>query len=172
VLYPGEVKAPNHTSHEPSLGIFLGGSIEMGSAVDWQSEVVSMIKHKTLFLDFMKLAIYNPRRDDWDSSWTQDPAYGTQFNEQVAWELDHLNKSNIIIFNFEAGTISPITLLELGLHLGTEATKFVVCPTDYHRYGNVKLTAALEGKNVKFYEKRDETFYKDLLLEVQRKLIV
>jgi len=39
--------------------VFLAGSIEMGKAEDWQSEM-------TKFFNELDWGVFNPRRDDWD----------------------------------------------------------------------------------------------------------
>src|SRR5690606_37696079 len=54
---------PLTLSPEPR-SVFLAGSIEMGTAAPWQAEV----ERELASLD---LAVLNPRRDDWDSSWRQ-----------------------------------------------------------------------------------------------------
>lgn len=56
-----EIKAPNKIS-DAGHTIFLAGSIEMGKAENWQDKVVRLLKDK-------EVIIFNPRRDDWDSSW-------------------------------------------------------------------------------------------------------
>ena len=145
--------------------LFLGGSIEMGKAKDWHSEVTETILESGWE---GKAVILNPRRDEWDASWQQDPSVHTPFNNQVLWELEAQSISDILIYNFEPETMSPITLLELGLHIGKASKrKFVVCPEAYQRYGNVKISCEMMGKNFKFYHKRDEKFYQDLLLSIQ-----
>jgi hypothetical protein len=73
--------------------VFLAGSIEMGVAEDWQSMVPKHFEDKT------NLVFYNPRRDDWDSSWEQKES-NPQFNHQVNWELDKLDKANYIFMYF------------------------------------------------------------------------
>jgi len=113
------------------LGIFLAGSIEMGKATNWQEDVVSMLSD--LPIDF-----YNPRRKDWDSSWKQEIS-NPHFYEQVTWELDHIESSNVVIFYFQPDTISPITLMELGLVAAQNGNVFVCCPEGYFRKGNVDI---------------------------------
>lgn len=111
--------------------IFLAGSIEMGKAENWQETV------EKEFEKFKDICIYNPRRDDWDSSWKQEIAQ-PQFNQQVNWELDALQKADLIIFYFSPETQSPITLLELGLF--ARSGKLVVCcPQGFWRKGNVDI---------------------------------
>jgi len=110
--------------------IFLAGSIEMGKAEDWQSEM-------TKFLNTLNIGVFNPRRDDWDSSWTQ--AYDNpEFNLQVNWELNALEKADRILMHLVPDTISPISLLELGLY-ATSKKMAVVCPNGYWRKGNVEM---------------------------------
>jgi hypothetical protein len=128
-----EIKSPNrHTSFNNNKKIFLAGSIEMGSAEDWQSKVVKELE------DFSGY-ILNPRRDDWDSSWVQD-INNPQFYEQVNWELDMLDNSDIIVIYFDPNTKSPISLLELGLHAcGGSRYVLVCCPQGFWRKGNVDI---------------------------------
>ena len=123
-----EIKTP-HSCRLNHLAVFLSGSIEMGKAEDWQTKVKEALKDKNIIL-------LNPRRDDWDSSWIQS-IEDKRFKQQVEWELENLEKADIIIVNFVAGTNSPITLLELGLFKDKHI--FVSCPKDYFRRGNVEI---------------------------------
>lgn len=110
--------------------IFLAGSIEMGKAEDWQKQVIDAVK------DFNKL-LFNPRRDNWDASWEQTMS-NPKFVEQVNWELEYLEKADLIVMNLIPGTISPISLLEFGLY--ARSGKMVIyCPEGFHRKGNVDV---------------------------------
>jgi hypothetical protein len=149
-------KAPQET---PPLeigetSIFLAGSIDMGSAENWQDRM-----EKDL-VDFDNLVIYNPRRDDWDSSWVQDPTEGTQFHEQVTWELDHIESANLVVVYFADGSKSPITLLEFGLLARMDKYVIVYCTPEFYRYGNVKMVADRYG--IPVYND-----YEDLLTQVR-----
>jgi len=123
--------------------VFLAGSIEMGKAKDWQSAL-------TEDLQDMPVTILNPRRSDWDSTWRQDITE-PKFKEQVDWEMDHLNKADVIALYFEPETMSPISLLELGMHAGDSCAdgsgrKLVVCcPTGFWRRGNVQIVCKRYG---------------------------
>lgn len=114
-----------------NIYVFLGGSIEMGAAELWQDKVVAAFK------DDPHVIFLNPRRDDWDSSWIQDPTPGTQFHEQVTWELDGQDIADIHLYYFDDNTKSPITLLELGSYGGTSS--IVRCTPNFWRYGNVAV---------------------------------
>ena len=120
--------------------VFLAGSIEMGVAEDWQSVVP---KH---FEDKANLVFYNPRRDDWDSSWEQKES-NPQFNHQVNWELDKLGKSSYIFMYFSPETKSPISLLELGLFI-SKRNMIVCCPEGFWRKGNVDIVCTRAGVRV------------------------
>jgi hypothetical protein len=131
-------KRPSNSPLNPSdISVFLAGSIEMGKAIDWQTEVV-----KTLS-DLENVEIYNPRREDWDSSWKQEEI-NPQFNHQVNWELNKLEKSDIIFLNFCSGTQSPISLMELGA-FASSGKMIVVCPRDFWRRGNVQIMCTRNG---------------------------
>ena len=117
--------------------IFLAGSIEMGSAIDWQTKVTNALSNKNaIFL--------NPRRDDWDSTWHQD---SPKFKEQVNWELDAQTDADIIVMYYDPNTKSPITLLELGLFVDKKPKgKFIVCcPEGFWRKGNVDIVCERYG---------------------------
>jgi nucleoside 2-deoxyribosyltransferase len=149
-----EFKAPERLYDVKS--IFLAGSIEMGKATPWQDKLV-------LDLSALNVVIYNPRRTDWDSSWTQDPTPGTKFNEQVTWELYHIQKSDIVVFYFDPETQSPITLMELGYCIGSYKDVVVCCPDGYFRKGNVVITCGLNNVSVL-------NTYEEFLDEIKNKL--
>jgi len=111
--------------------IFLSGSIEMGTAEEWQDRFVKEFKKRDCI-------IYNPRRDDWDSSWEQK-IDNEQFRQQVEWELDRILESDLAAVYFAPGTKSPITLLELGFLGGVGKQTVVYCPEGFWRKGNVDI---------------------------------
>lgn len=126
------IKSPElyYNSNDLIGDIFLGGSIEMGAAEQWQERLV---KH----FEDTSVRFLNPRRDDWDSTWVQE-ASNPQFSEQVNWELDALEYSDLIVFYFDPNTKSPITLMELGLVAGCGKV-IVCCPDGFWRKGNVEI---------------------------------
>jgi hypothetical protein len=142
------IHAPNEIPMTKKVfKVFLGGSIEMGKAEDWQAKIAKD-------LESYDVTLLNPRRPDWDSTWKQDPDF-LPFREQVEWEQYAIAASDIVIMNFCAGTMSPISLLELGIMLGKRPNKVLVCcPKEFYRYGNVKITCDYFGANV--YENMDE----------------
>lgn len=129
-----EIKAPNILQYGRSL--FLAGSIDMGEAVNWQNTVVDGLKNT----DWI---IYNPRRDDWDSSWRQN-INDQNFRRQVAWELSAQESAKTIAMYFDPGTKAPISLLELGLFARSQKM-IVCCPEGYWRKGNVDVVCERYG---------------------------
>ncbi len=139
------IKAPEKYDAGSAVTIFLGGSIDMGAAEDWQTRLTNDLSD----YDDEDLILLNPRRDDWDSSWVQDPTPGTQFYEQVDWELEQQEAANAIVYYFAADSKSSITLLDLGLFglsvPGMSAAVVVCCPKEFYRYGNVKMVCDRYG---------------------------
>jgi hypothetical protein len=127
-----EIKAPDKFNLVTNrYAIFLAGSIEMGTAEPWQERVVAQFQDTDI-------TFLNPRRADWDSSWVQE-ASNPQFAQQVNWELDALNYSDLIVFYFDPNTKSPITLMELGLFADSPQEVIVCCPPGFWRKGNVDI---------------------------------
>lgn len=126
-------KAPENIS-AARFSIFTAGSIEMGKAIDWQAEFARRFEG-------CEVNIFNPRRDDWDSSWKQEKS-DPQFSEQVRWELNAMEWADLIVMYLAPGTYSPISLLEFGLYASRHKNKMIVCcPEGFWRKGNIDVTA-------------------------------
>ena len=134
-----QIKAPHdYSAHRGMPSVFLAGSIEMGSAEDWQAKVVSSLSH-------LEALILNPRRDQWDSSWEQKIT-NKPFREQVEWELNALDAADIILVYYCPNTKAPVTMLELGLYAHSNPEKLIVCcPEGFWRKGNVDIVCAKYG---------------------------
>jgi hypothetical protein len=135
------------------VDIFLAGSIEMGAAVNWQTDlgtILSAIPEVGI--------VYNPRRDDFDASQEQKIS-NAYFSGQVNWEADGFENSPVVFFYFDPNTQSPITLLELGNLLGRnkvitdsfplmkpfQQSLVVYCPNGFWRQGNVEIMCYRNG---------------------------
>ena len=136
IVYPPIVRRKLVATNRPS--IFLGGSIEMGKAEDWQAHAAGRLIHGASI-------IYNPRRPDWDSSWEQK-IENEQFNVQVNWELDRITEADVVVMYFDPDTKSAISLMELGIlsALKPSATH-VCCPEGFWRKGNVDILCERAG---------------------------
>ena len=142
------IKSPQSVVKNSKKGftkVFLAGTIEMGKSEDWQTKVSAILSDRPY-------TILNPRRDEWDSSWVQR-IENPQFYQQVNWELDALNKADIIILYLLPDTKSPISLLELGLY-ASSGKLLVCCPEGFCRKGNVEIVC--ERYNIPLYEKLND----------------
>jgi hypothetical protein len=129
------IKAPERKGWV-GFSIFLAGSIEMGTVEDWHTQVEMWLRN-------YNVTILNPRRDDWDSSWVQCIS-NPQFREQVEWELDMMEAADIVAMYLAPGTMSPISLLELG-NLAWSSKLVVCCPEGFERKGNVDIVCYRNG---------------------------
>jgi nucleoside 2-deoxyribosyltransferase-like protein len=123
------IKAPERYDFETR--IFLGGSIEMGTAEEWQEQF------SDAFRSTPNIVLLNPRRDRWDPAWGQS-LDDERFVEQVEWELAMLERADIVAMYFCPDTKSAITLLEFGLY-ARSGKLIVCCPGGFWRKGNVDV---------------------------------
>ena len=119
---------PTQPKYENPASVFLAGSIEMGKAIQWQ-------EHLTRELRDLEITVCNPRRGQWSTN--QNPKESDNlFKHQVEWELAALEAVDVIIFFFDKNTLSPVTMLELGLWV--QGGKVVVCcHKDFWKSGNI-----------------------------------
>jgi hypothetical protein len=128
----------------------------MNAAEDWQSEV-------EMTLGDLPVSFFNPRRDNWNSSWKQT-LDDKNFVEQVEWELERLEECETILMYFDPKTKSPISLLEFGLYAKSNPEKLIVaCPEGFWRKGNLQVTGRKYG--VKIYDTLEEA-----LSQLKRKI--
>lgn len=141
------VTAPNQppksglVSSLTTTEVFLAGSIEMGKARDWQQDVIARYR------GVKSLTLFNPRRADWDPSWAQSPT-NERLLEQIDWELEHLERADYVFFYFQGDTMSPVTMMELGLALNAGTDMIVVCEPGFWREANVVRTCERSGIEV------------------------
>jgi Nucleoside 2-deoxyribosyltransferase like len=140
------VKPPQKLSEIPAdkFSIFTAGSIEMGAAEDWQLRVEKEMAKSDI-------VIFNPRRNFWDTGW-QQTIHDPNFREQVEWELEAMERVDLIIMNILADTKAPISLLELGLFGRIPGKMIVHCEEGFWRKGNVDVVCKRYGiKQVKSF---------------------
>ncbi len=138
-----------------SYSVFLAGSIEGDTAEKWQNVVIEKLADAFVTL-------INPRRDEWDASWKQE-INNSKFKEQVNWELEALEKADLIIMYFDRSTMSPISLLELGL-FAKSGKLIVCCPDGFWRKGNVDIVC-------KRYDVLQVQNLEELIDEVKNRII-
>jgi hypothetical protein len=129
------IKPPERSNLETR--IFLAGSIEMGAAEDWQAQI------SNAFSELSNVVLLNPRREHWDPTWEQS-LYEPRFVDQVEWELEMMDRADLIAMYFQPSTKSPITLLEFGLY-ARSGKLIVCCPEGFWRKGNVDIVCRRYG---------------------------
>lgn len=121
------------TRNFKKLSVFLAGSIEMGKAEDWQTDIGNI-------LSSAGYNVFNPRREDWNKDWDQKYE-NPQFYQQVNWELEALEKTDHIIMHIDPTTLSPVTLIEFGMYV--RSGKLIVsCPNGFWRKGNIDIVCS------------------------------
>ena len=116
--------------------IFLAGTIDDGKSEDWQSKLIKEFSE-------YNITILNPRRNNWGD------LSDNELRKQITWELDHLEKADIIFMYIIGTSKSPISLLEMGIHI-KDSKLIVVCEPEFYRYDNVRITC--EYYNAELYD--------------------
>jgi hypothetical protein len=116
--------------------IFLAGTIDDGKSEDWQSKLIEEFSE-------YNITILNPRRNNWGD------LSDNELRKQITWELDHLEKADIIFMYIIGTSKSPISLLEMGIHI-KDSKLIVVCEPEFYRYENVRITC--EYYNAELYD--------------------
>lgn len=124
------ILAPSLETQQHPRSVFLAGSTSPVPGEDWRATLTSA-------LEDVPITIYNPLRSDWDSSWREDVSFAP-FKEQVEWELEKQDQSDIVVVFFHPTSKAPISLLELGLCVRS-GKAIVACPEGYWKRGNVQL---------------------------------
>lgn len=101
-------------SNEKSL--FLAGTI----AGDWRQRVMESLRDTDV-------TIFDPRRDDWDSSWNESIG-DSRFRTQTEWELEAQERADVIAMYLSSESEASISLLELGI--SARSGKVIVCCLD------------------------------------------
>jgi hypothetical protein len=145
---------PPETPTYRKFTVFTAGSIEMGKAVQWQ-------QHMVTFLSPLPITVCNPRRGIWDPNINPE-AKDADFKIQVDWELGALEQADVICFFFDHTTMSPVTMLELGLWAAS-AKVVVCCDKRFWKQGNVDIVCERYG--IPFV-----TTFADLVPEIEQML--
>ena len=140
-----KVVYPTNEIESNGIKIFLAGTIDMGISEDWQQKIINEFE---VSYNQKEITILNPRRKDWDSSWKQS-IENEQFNKQVNWELDALEKADFIVMFFDKNSKSPISMLELGLFADSKKM-LVCCEEGFWRKGNIDIVC--QRKNIPTFD--------------------
>ena len=129
--------------------VFLGGAIDMGSAVNWQAHVIEVLS------DQPNLVLLNPRRKEFTSE---------TLDEQIKWELKALEMSDIVLIWFPVLSKAPISFLEAGMYIKSGRLILGV-EEGFYRQRNLELSC--EYNNVPLFRNLG-----DIVDEVLRRYIL
>lgn len=143
-----------------SVTVFCAGTIDNGAVEPWAHRVAEAFEGK-------QVTFFDPRRESWNPN-LENRAHCKEFRDQVEWELARIESCDIPFFYFVGGSISPITLQELGYVIASRAgargnwnadieMPIVVCPDDFWRKGNVEIMC--EQHNIVVFNTLDEGIF-------------
>lgn len=113
----------------PGFRVFLAGAIDMGVAEHWQATVIESL------YGVANLVLMNPRRVRFTPQ---------TINEQIYWELDALEKADVILMWLPSTSTAPISLFEAGLYW--KSGKLIIgAGREFYRRRNLEITAARYG---------------------------
>lgn len=133
------IYAPSNEEPRYPFQVFMAGSTS-ADGPDWRLSLRDLLLN-------LPVTLYNPYRRDWDSSWREEIDFAP-YREQVEWELQRQEQSNVVVIYFHPATQAPISLLELGLCAKTPTKAIVVCPEGYWKRGNVQIVCKKYGVEV------------------------
>lgn len=123
--------------------IFLAGTTSPTGEPDWRQTLTRALLN-------LPITIYNPKRDDWDSTWREDFS-DDRWAEQVQWELEMQDKADVVVVFFHGVSPAPISLLELGLCV--RSGRAIVCSLEgYSKRGNVEAVCRRYGARLVYSE--------------------
>jgi hypothetical protein len=128
----------------PGPVLFLAGGIT--DCPDWQTEAVELLR------DTPGLTVLDPRRAAFDLA---DPAAAI---EQITWEHTHLHRADVVLFWFApGGSVQPITLYELGVHVTRGVPLAVGADPGYPRRLDVEVQLALARPGLRVHDTLADT---------------
>jgi hypothetical protein len=129
--------APSDEAPRGVKSVFLAGTTSKVDTSDWRETLSTSLSD-------VPVTIYNPYRADWDSSWREDINFAP-YREQVEWELDKLDKADLVVVYFHPATQAAVSLLEFGICARVPGKAIVVCPEGYWKRGNVQIVCKKFG---------------------------
>lgn len=131
-----------------NISVFLAGSIDMGSARNWQNELVDEFESDE------NITFYNPRRPE--GFFGEQSLENDTFVEQVNWELDNISGADIVAMFITADSKAPISLLEFGYICGNKKIKHFAIAVEkgFYRRGNIEVMC--NRFNVPLFEDLDD----------------
>jgi hypothetical protein len=144
VIY--EIKAPGKPERSYyAYNVFLAGGIT--GCRNWQRAVIAYLKYFDGIYKFGNIAVFNPRRDDFDVSDSEETI------EQIRWEHKYLKQCDLFtVFFSSSDSVQPISLYEMGKHVAKKPSVITI-EKGYLREEDVLIQTALDGLYCGHYNK-------------------
>lgn len=121
------ISAPTKYNRLNEKIIFLSGSTENSDKDSWQDKLLKE-------LEDLNVTMLNPYRADYNS------LSDSELTKQIEWELDGLERADIVAIYFDSSTKAAITLLELGLSAKNK-TVVIFCEGKFWKHKEVTVVA-------------------------------
>ena len=113
--------------------VFLAGGMQS----PWRAELITKLE------DLPNLILIDPTVEDWDKEVGKSSADNPKFIKQTDWEHQGLEASDMQVFHFDASSVSPISLFELGMF---KTTGTVLCVKEgYENSGYLEFVSRRYG---------------------------
>jgi hypothetical protein len=138
MVFTSKVKLPKKIKEKEY--VFLAGSMDYKSSSSWRDKVINEFddKNKNFF---------DPTNID------HDELNESEMESHIQWELEAMSMADKIVLNFLPDSLSPISLVELGLYVQSEKL-VVVCPKEFYQSNYVYVLC--EKYNTPAYPNIDE----------------
>lgn len=127
--------------------IFLAGSMAKEPEVNWRQTVIDNLEENYHFLD--------PTNSNHNS------LSDAEMHEHVMWEFEGMRIADYILINFISDSLSPISLVELGLHTATDKL-IVVCPKEFYKWSYIETLC--KEHNTPIFNRLEEVINGDMEL--------
>ncbi len=116
MIFTSEQKLPKRKSADHYT--FLAGSIDYKLITNWRKQVINILGKDNNFFD--------------PTNKNHDTLSKKEMKNHIEWELGALLLSDKIILNLLPHSLSPISLVELGLYVDS-GKLIVICPKEFYK---------------------------------------
>ena len=114
--------------------VFLGGNMKS----PWRKEVIDLLSEQDL-----DMVILDPTVNDWETKIGSEDADNPAFVAQTNWEHMGLIMADVEVFFYDDKSISPITLVEMGLYKSINS--IVHLSDDYEKAAYIRYVSRRFG---------------------------
>lgn len=154
--------SPDEAKIFKNIKLFLAGGV---SCYDWQSIIMEKLfdDSESKNHDYLcNVIVFNPRRQKFSKDIKEE------IEKQSIWRYNKLKESDIIAFWFSKGSLSPVSLYELG-KWGNSTNKSIIIgiEEEYEKRNDIEIQTKLSRPDIKIvYDLND--FYYNIITEIKK----